>query len=431
VTKSFQESRLDRMVIGLGVSALCLVGLLLVARQCGAEAEPAAPLSPQGAQAPPVVVVQEAPPRAAPVLDPAVWTPGANWLLRLPPEVGPGGPLTLPVYPPWTPEQAQQLFLIGPKERYDPLCGKIWSPNARFANPFPEYPGGVVEFVTNGLSLREDAEVRSERPVYRVLVAGDSHTDGVCSNAESFANLCEAALVRRAQKEAAARGQRFEPQWIDVLNAGKGTHSFFSYLGTLQRLLDLDPDVFVVTVYGGNDFEELSWCWHARGFDGSSPPGQANYKKQVRAAQRISPLVLSQALVGLKFFDTYPAEREITVRGAATVMERIQAVCKERGIRLLLLYLPSWPEVEPANPAMKLSAFLQAMELKQAALATPRKMADDFLERMAGLGIETVDLRPILKASKETVYWHADWHINLLGHRLVAGALFEALCLRK
>jgi hypothetical protein len=431
LVKSYDEQRLDRLMIGLGASALVLVAALFGLHHCGAVPERNPGREPGRASQRAPAPAPSVAPSALPTPAASSWRPGPNWATRAAQKPGPDGPLKLPLYPRWTKEQAEALFAIGPKEQYDPLCGKLWLPNERFTNRFPEYPGGEIEYVTNSRSLREDEEVRAEKPVLRVLVAGDSHTDGVCSNAESFANLTEKALVRRAQIEASSRGERFEPRWIDVLNAGKGTHSFFNYLGTLERNLDLDPDVFVVTVYGGNDFEELSWAWHGYGFDGPSPEGAARYRPQLVKAKRVHAQSLPQALMSLKFFAAYPREREIALRAATTVMERIQALCRERGIHLIVLYLPSRPEVEPENPDLSLPALLSAFELTPAALDTTRAMANQFLARIAELGIEAVDLRPAFLESKESPYWSWDWHINLVGHRLVAGALSQALCARK
>lgn len=442
MVKSFELQRLDRLTIGLGALALGLVALLYGVRQCGAGPapprvagssaveKPAKKSRGKAAATPPADALQSAP--AAPDAAPAVanWQPGPGWVRRPEPQVGPSGPLTLPLYPPWTEKQAKSLFIIGPKEIYDPLCGKIWQPSVRFFQPFAEYPGGKIEFVINSRAVREDDELRAEKPLLRVLVAGDSHTDGVCENPLSFANQCEAALIRRARDEAKTRGEHFDPKWIDVINGGKGTHTFFSYLGTLERLLDVDPDVFVVTVYGGNDFEEISWQWHARGNDGPSPGGVSKFQRQLKAAEKIQPLAMSQSLVSIKFFEAYPNERAIVLRAASEVMEKIQALCRERGIKLIVLYLPSRPEVEPHHPDARVPELLAAFQLDETALETTRKLANRFLGRMAELGIEAIDLRPVFQASEQSAYWNQDWHISLVGQRLVASVLARALCMR-
>jgi hypothetical protein len=77
----------------------------------------------------------------------------------------------------------------------------------------------------------------------RVLVTGDSHTEGVCTNAESFTHLLEGALAD-ARPGAA----------VEAINSGLSGYNLYNYLGVLEKGRALGPDVFVVTVYGGNDF---------------------------------------------------------------------------------------------------------------------------------------------------------------------------------
>ena len=403
---------LGRAPIALATCAGLVVVSLFTARGCSVEA---------GGNVLRVVPQVEAPP----------WKPGVHWATAPAPVPREGGPLAIPIYPAWTKKQAEELFAIGPYEMFDPLCGKLWKPNLSLPQNFPEYEGGRIVFATNSLSMREDGEVRSKQPLLRILVTGDSHTDGVCNNRESFANLAEAELRRRAGDEAAERRERFDPESIDVLNAGKGTFSFFNYLGLLERRLDLRPDVFVVTVYGGNDFEEVLWPWHDYGNDGPRPAGSAPYADRIEAARQINGRPLSQALVSVKLFSAYPAEQDVAVRAGAAVMEQIRDLCRERGIRLIVLYLPSWPDIEPTLPSLKLRKLLEALELTPEALAVTDRLADRWLAKQKELGIETIDLRPAFKASKTSAYWTADWHINLVGHRIVADELIKALCQRR
>jgi hypothetical protein len=118
-------------------------------------------------------------------------------------------------------------------------------------------------------------EVRGlQQPALRILVTGDSHTDGVCNNSESFTNLLEAELSAAHPGEA-----------IEALNAGKGAYSFYNYLGVLERLLPLRPDVFVVAVYGGNDFVESLALRHT--FEHGAPPTRASRRRK-RCAGRAS-----------------------------------------------------------------------------------------------------------------------------------------------
>ncbi|MEO6711406.1 MAG: SGNH/GDSL hydrolase family protein [Planctomycetota bacterium] len=355
------------------------------------------------------------------------WKPGTGWATATPPALHAGEAMTIPRYPPWTDVQATNLFVPGSNELVDPWCGKLWKPNIHFTMVFPEHPDKAIHFDTNSRSMREDTDPLATKPALRVLVAGDSHTDGVCNNSESFPNLTEAWLRTRAEMQAKARGQTLDPSSIEVLNAGKGTHSFFNYLGVLEKNLDLQPDVFVVNIYGGNDFEEVLSPWHFFFNKGNRPPGAARYEAEITAAVKVRKPALAQAMISVKYFDANPDQKAVAVQAASDIFVQIQALCRERGIRLIVLYLPPWQDVEPNKPEVQLRQLLNALKLEPKALASTGEMADQLLARLSDLGIETVDLRPTIRAAPKSAYWSTDWHINLLGHQLIARVLTKVL----
>ena len=94
-----------------------------------------------------------------------------------------------------TPIVAGRIFLIKARGQiYDPWTYFRQRPNIVEKEPWPERADGQWMLRTNDLGFREDAALPVPRPALRVLVTGDSHTDGVCNNDESFANLLEARL---------------------------------------------------------------------------------------------------------------------------------------------------------------------------------------------------------------------------------------------
>jgi hypothetical protein len=351
---------------------------------------------------------------------------GAPAAARRPPAAA-GTPIRIPIYPLWTEEHAKALFGIGPLDLFDPLCGKIYKPGARFKLRFFEHPDQQIEFVVNSRSMREDNEPRELQPELRVLVTGDSHTDGVCQNSESFANITEGALRRRAIIESHKVGESFEPDAIEVLNADKGGYSFFNYLAVLERYLDLKPDVFVVAVFGGNDFEEALSVWHYYKTGGDRPPGSEAYPELVDAAIKVYRGALPQGPMSVKYFDKYPEQKAIALQAAGEVFAHMRALCAERGIRLIVLYLPPRQDVEQGNVDLRLNELLNALDLQRNALSNTDEMADALLARLSAENIETIDLRGPFRAATETLYWRADWHLNLAGHRTVARELMAWL----
>jgi len=341
---------------------------------------------------------------------------------------GERGPLSVP---PWPEELARRLFPIDEASVFDPLCGFRHGPNLKLTQFAAGHEPEVFLRVTNSLGLREDEEPIQPRPRLRVLVTGDSHTDGVCTNPETFANVLEAALRARATGRAADSGTRFDPGWIEVLNAGKGGYSFCNYYGVLARFLELDlaPDVFVVAIYGGNDFEEtLNPHYVVHG--GQRPEGKSLYLPQLRGAKRLHKGALAQGLLAAKYFSIQPSQKEIAVSSALEWFERILELARSRGIEVIAVYIPPWFDAAPTLLRDAMGKVMVNLELEPAALASSNEIADSAIDRLRARGIEVLDLRPRFGAAGEAAYLRADLHISLLGQRLVAEALEQRLAER-
>ena len=105
---------------------------------------------------------------------------------------------------------------------------------------------GIIEIRRNNCGFREDAETPVAKPdgTYRILVLGDSHTDGFCLNSESFSNCLEANLPL--------------PPRIDVINAGQVAFSPYQEWWLYENVgRHFAPDLIVVAIYGGNDYWDL------------------------------------------------------------------------------------------------------------------------------------------------------------------------------
>jgi hypothetical protein len=323
---------------------------------------------------------------------------------------------------PWrlsVPERvAKRLFpLSNSTQIYDEYSFFRHKSNMTYANEWPEHPKGRWYVRTNAIGFREDAETPREKQDVRVIVTGDSHTDGACDNAETFATLLENELV-----------ERHPGKKIDVVNAGKGGFSFYNYLGMLERCLslDLEPDVFVVTVYGGNDFEELLMPWHF--FAGVPRSGGApQYWDRVQAAQRINAACLSQGMLSIKYFQYSPEELERALEGALGLSGQLIGECRARGIVPVFAYLPSWYELDAEKTVADFGEVLAALELTRADVERVIALADRYLAGLRALGAHVIDMRPNFQAERGDLYWKFDHHINVLGHQRAAAALLEPI----
>jgi lysophospholipase L1-like esterase len=249
-----------------------------------------------------------------------------------------------------------QLTELPRRIQFDPLTW-IWPRGAESKEiPFAQYPGGRWVKRTHSLGLRDDDEPAAEQSDLRILVAGDSHTDGQCSNADSCVALLEARLAA------------LDPgNDVEGLNAGHSGFHFYSYLGTLEIFEFLRPDVFVALVYGGNDFIEILFAGHyvratAMEYDGTKC-------EQMFKDRGYPSGALSQAL------------------------RQVDAPLRHPHGLELALYV---------------------------ARLTTQAMADRWIADAAEAGVTVLDLRPALRASTVPLDWREDHHINLEGNAVVA-----------
>lgn len=286
-------------------------------------------------------------------------------------------------------------------------------PHLRFERSSAEHPDGGWEIRTNALGLREDAEVSEEHPDLRVLVVGDSHVDGLCANADTFPNLLEGLLAARHPGRS-----------IEVLNAGTGAWGFYNYLGALEGFADLAPDVFVVVVYGGNDFQGPLSLHHYHRGEGLPPQAHDTLSAAVALGERELGLV-AQYLNQAAYFYDYPGEEVAALHMALAVTDETARLCRERGTELLCVYLPPWAHGQPESCAPLVAEALASVPLPPGALESDERLADAWLAWLDAAGIAAVDLRPPFRAAREPLYWRTDHHLGLAGHRLAAQALLE------
>ena len=127
----------------------------------------------------------------------------------------------------------------------DSLAGHFHKPNVTRDIKWPEHPLGKIVMKTNNMGFRCDESTGIKKPegTIRILITGDSHTDGVIYNSESVAARLE-ELLKKQQP-----GKDFE-----ALNAGNGYFGPQNFLGVYRKFSSLESDIFIVIIYTGNDF---------------------------------------------------------------------------------------------------------------------------------------------------------------------------------
>ncbi len=316
---------------------------------------------------------------------------------------------TLPPTPWIDEEQARELYVAllqpDPRMAYDPLALLVLKPGQRQTFEWPEHPRGRITFVTNDRGLRDNEPTAAPGTGRRVLVLGDSQTEGMVHNQEAFAHVLESLLATRGQP-------------AEVLNAGVGTTSPHNYLGQYLRLADLRPDLVIVVVYAGNDFAgtlRLDELIRQR-------PTTHMPVERLRDARDRWPTVLAQAFGQALLFEANPEAVEPAVEAVREVLLELDRQCRQGGARLLVATLPTKLDVDDDDRATQVE-LLALTGLAATDLAVNAELAVRLRERLAGDGIDALDLAPMLLARAGPHFWTSDYHLNVRGHETVAAAL--------
>ncbi len=316
-----------------------------------------------------------------------------------------------------TSDQASSIFSI-PDHTFvhDTHTYYRFKPDIELVRNWAEHPDGKWLLKTNSLGLREDEETDLDGLAgfdRFVLLAGDSHTDGLCNNSEAFAQLVEDGLEARSPE-----------QRVEVLNTGTSGFNFFNYLGALDKFLPYSPDTFIVTIYGGNDY--LGNVMPQHFFAGTAPkPRFESYWVKMREATKVSSAAVGMALNQAYFFQHYPDEMEVAMEASLALTKEIQRICREHEIKLVWVYIPPLYDVDEAR-AEEMDRAREVLDLSNYDMSVADRLTDAVLEQARSEGDPIVDLRTEFKGRTGPFYWR-DGHINLKSHRLVAELLLPLL----
>ncbi len=309
---------------------------------------------------------------------------------------------------PFPPSQAEYYVI-------DEVAGHLHRPDTVRTMAWPEHELGEIVLKTNNLGFRRDTATDPDKApgTVRILITGDSHTDGVVYNSESVAARLE-ALLAAAHSESA----------YEVLNGGTGHFGPQNYLGILQRFSDLDLDHFVIVIFTGNDFlDAIAGAW-ARG-QIHIPERPADYLERLANANFISAAAVSQGFNQLLFFRTFSDLIDPAIEITADACEQAGALCTEHGIGCTVVLLPSMHDVEPERDETTFADVAHTLGLDPTDPLN-RMMTSTLGARLVERGIAVVDPVDRLAQATGPLFWLLDHHLAVKGHAELAAAIFEA-----
>lgn len=276
----------------------------------------------------------------------------------------------------------------------------------------------TTERRTNNLGFREDDDIVAKRPnEYRVLVTGDSHTDGVLKhNPQSFINIWEKKLNATSDSIT----------YYNCINGGVGYYTFRNYLGFLKKYLYLKPDVYLINVFTGNDFREAPIFEDNRtNVRNVFKNSYIRLKKKFYSAEK-KAIPFTQGIEQSLYFYSFPGEKEKSMRLAKKYLTEIKRICDQENIQLIVTLLPSKIETNPAFRTKIQSLF----NLDDQEIQVNEQLTNILINWLNSEQIVNYNLKPPLEQATEKVYWDEDLHINVKGHEIVGDFLLKNIKLK-
>lgn len=303
-------------------------------------------------------------------------------------------------------EVALRMAGYGNLEIYDPDPLLFWRlrPNQ---DAFTKIDHKPVHVNAHGTRGPEFADAKPAGTV-RILTLGDSRTFGWgVSEPESYSGRLESLL----------RGRMGADERVEVINAGVNAWSFPQLLVFFREIGSAWKPDFVV-IGEANLWTQFS--------ERSSPEFRDRFMFRVRLKNLLRRLATYHYVVEVKLKDLYERERVrfIPVDPQSDPLfkeqqqedperffrESIEELCRlaaGRGVKPILLYIPTLSELESGKPARSLKAKREVSEK---------------------LGVPLVDPSEALRRGGASLYLEGDpVHLSVEGNEVVAKSLFEAM----
>ena len=296
----------------------------------------------------------------------------------------------------------------------DEDAGHIHKPDAEREYKWKEHVKGRIVMQTNNLGFREDKDTPQIKPekTVRILVTGDSHIDGVVYNSESFPNLLEDAL-----------NSHYTRSTFEIINGGTGLYGPHNYAGFLKKYMNLKPDMFIVVVYTGNDFQDAAMFIEKN--TNMSLSRSKSYFTILQQCESQNPGAAYQALNQIFYFKTFPDMQDKVIEFTQEQLLRIKNLCIDNGIELFVILLPTKVDVEWKSDAERLLAVTRIMGLNDKNLQINQILTKRISFWLKQSEITYLDLSEPTIQRQQELFWKLDYHLNTSGHKFVSDTLFD------
>ncbi len=279
---------------------------------------------------------------------------------------------------------------------------RLWEPNKPHFLTKPEY---CFWRPTNSQGLGDEEWAIAKKPnEKRIMALGDSFTEGDgAPNDSSYVSLLRQKFL--------AAGDTFT-----FMNAGVcGSDPFINFVLLRDRLLRYQPDI-IIQALGTNDMNnDINIRGGMERFqnDGTLKYNPASWWEPLYAISYVSRVFFCIAGYNelLMKFELSPSDEKWLNEKTADLFKRYADLCKENGIRLLVVLRPDRHEIEGNNYTYNFSYILNQIRQQQ---------------------VDIIDLLPAYQqyisnnnTEVKDYFWVTDGHHNSKGYEMMAQTIFE------
>jgi len=291
----------------------------------------------------------------------------------------------------------------------DEIAGHTHEANLRFAISWPESDSIIKQTNNLGFVEKEKTIVNKSDSTFRIIITGDSHIDGVVSTEESFPNVLEAELNKLPNAKKA-----------EVINAGVGFYSFQNYAGVIKKLGYLKPDLFVVTVYTGNDFIE-GYLYEKENQTPVKSLQTFWYRLKKGLFQLKTKMASTQSTNQILFFKIFPEKKEKALLIAQKQLLEIKKQCTDNGVALLIVLLPSKLETETEFR----ENVINKSKWSESVININRELSGNLEAWLKKQEIHCINVTSQFERAEQKLFWDTDQHLNKTGHSLLARIILD------
>jgi SGNH hydrolase-like domain, acetyltransferase AlgX len=292
--------------------------------------------------------------------------------------------------------------------------------------PFASYG----KFRLNSLGFRGKEFTPKPAHGFRIVALGDSFAFGVVPYDANYLTLIEASL------------QKSHPN-VDLLNMGIVKTGPSDYWGLLKdEGLSYEPDLVLLSFFIGNDFSDAFFAGtRRRRLYEFSYVATLIYRASTVARSYRGPLTRAAyfnycddcaTMTEERFLRVERGRSKMYIKGykrfsrsvdsAMTYLEKIKALCKERGVQLVVVLIPDELQINRDLQKTVRAKFHPHVADNDWDPALPNRT---LAARLSKAGIDTIDLYDSFAATgaQKRLYKPRDTHWNIAGNQLAANVV--------